>query len=330
MQETSDSPLSPAASIPRRIGVLLNPCSGYAQRHLNALRHVAARLPDCVVVEGSTPVQMTQAVKSFLLQSDDLLVVIGGDGTLQAALTALMRLQPNQLPQVLVVAAGTTNMSANDLGARLKPVAALQALSDWCTHQALAPQASPRAVLRVCDSGAGQAQFGLFLGAGAIISGVRYFHATVRPKGVRGALGPSMALVRVLLSLMRNRPHPLLPATQALLHLPQRSVDGQWLVILATTLHTLMMGSTPYWGSEKAPIHVTALAHRPARLLRTLPCLWRGKINPTMRSDQGYSSHNLTQTSIDDLSEYLLDGEIFPVSGKLQIGATTPVRFIAF
>ncbi|HCS46091.1 MAG TPA: hypothetical protein DIW52_25325 [Pseudomonas sp.] len=347
MPEVTDHPLSPETaldnplerqaltttddvSVPRRIGIVLNPYSGYVRRHLNELRHLAGLVPDSAMLEASTPVQITEVIQSFSLLADDLLVVIGGDGTLQAALTALMRLQPNQVPQVLVVAAGTTNMTATDFGTRLKPAAVLRALSDWRKGQASAPKSSARAVLRVYDSRLQQAQFGLFFGAGAIISGVRYFHATVRPKGVRGALGPSLAFLRVLLSLFRNRPHRLLPATQATLHLPQRSVDAQWLVILATTLDKLLMGSTPYWGREKESIHFTALAHRPARFLRSLPFLLRGKSNATMRTNQGYFSHNLAQTTIEDLSEYLLDGEIFPVSGKLRLAATAPVRFITF
>ncbi len=313
---------------PRRIGIILNPKGGHVRRHLVQLRQLARQVPDATVIEASSPDQIAEAINAFELAAEDLLVVIGGDGTLQAALTAMLRLELQETPRVLVVAAGTTNMSAADLGVRLKPAAALQALHDWVSGKTQAPATRPRTVLQVADSSLMPPQYGLFFGAGAIISGVRYFHGSVRPKGVRGALGPAIAFVRMLLSLLSNREHRLLPATTATLHLKKDPVRLEWLLVLATTMDTLLLGSTPYWGAEKAPMHFTAIAHSAPRLLVALIFLLRGKSNATMRNNQGYISHNLTHSNIDDLTEYLLDGEIFSTRGSLRLSATTAVRFI--
>src|SRR3546814_7056695 len=68
--------------------------------------------------------------------SSDLIVVIGGDGTLQGLLTALLRQPDGAVPDLLVIPAGTTNMSAADLGARHKPEPALRALAAWQTGRA--------------------------------------------------------------------------------------------------------------------------------------------------------------------------------------------------
>ncbi|MBD1552070.1 diacylglycerol/lipid kinase family protein [Pseudomonas typographi] len=313
---------------PGRIGIVLNPGSGYVRRHLQPLRVCAARIADATVIEASSEAQITHAVETLQLGRADLLVVIGGDGTLQAALTALLRLGPLVAPYVLALPAGTTNMSAADLGVRSKPLAALERLNGWLTDQAPAPSLSARAVLQVSDADQAQPRFGLFFGAGAIISGVRYFHTRVRPKGVRGALGPSLAFVRLLLALFRGREHSLLPATPARLHLGPHPLQAPWLLILGTTLNTLLLGSTPYWGREKAPMHFTAIAHRAPRLLPSLLPLLRGKSNETMRHNEAYVSHNLSHTTIDDLTEYLLDGEIFSSHGPLHLSTTPPIRFI--
>jgi diacylglycerol kinase (ATP) len=313
---------------PEHIGIVLNPASGYVRRHLPRMRGLAGGIAGATVIEAVTDEDISGAVDALSLGHDDLLVIIGGDGTLQAALTALLRRDLLAVPRVLAVPAGTTNMSAADLGSRSNPATALQRLGDWLSGKTSAPAICARAVLRVSDASATPPRFGMFFGAGAIINGVRYFHNNLRPKGIRGALGPSLAFVRMVFSLFRGAEYTALPATPARLHLKPHAVFAPWLLILATTLDTLLLGSTPYWGREKAPMHFTAIAHRAPRLLRSLFFLLRGKSSGTMKGNPAYISHNLDLTAIDDLTEYLLDGEIFPVHGQLQLSATPAVRFI--
>ncbi|WP_341963526.1 acylglycerol kinase family protein [Pseudomonas sp. RC10] len=314
----------------QRIGVVLNPKGGYVRRHLVEFRHHVAQLTDAHVVEASTPAQISAAIQSFALEPQDLLVVIGGDGSLQAALTALMHLQPMSLPDVLVVPAGTTNMSAIDLGVRQRPLQVLLALHRWRSGTRSAPASRLRNVLKVFDPDSLQTQCGLFFGAGAVVEGVRYFHSRVRTKGIRGALGPSLAFGRMLVSLLWKRSLPFESATTARLHLAQHTLNAKWMVILATTLDTLLLRSTPYWGTEKAPIHFTAIGHRAPELVRSLFHVLRGKTSPVITQNQAYVSHNLNATTIDGLTEYLLDGEIFSTQGPLELSATLPVRFVMF
>lgn len=313
---------------PERIGIVLNPESGYVRRHLTRLRGLVAQIAGATVIEALSDEQITDAVDALDLGPDDLLVIIGGDGTLQAALTAMLRRELLAVPYVLALPAGTTNMSAADLGSRSNPAAALKSLDNWLSGKTSAPAICARAVLQVSDASATPPRFGMFFGAGAIINGVRYFHNSLRPKGIRGALGPSLAFVRMVLSLFRGAEYTALPATPARLHLKPNPVYAPWLLILATTLDTLLLGSTPYWGREKAPVHFTAIAHRAPRLLRSLFFLLRGKSSATMKGNQAYISHNLSHTAIDELTEYLLDGEIFSVQGQLQLSATPAIRFI--
>jgi hypothetical protein len=313
---------------PERIGIVLNPESGYVRRHLRHLRALVSQIADATVIEACTDGQLTDAVDTLALGPADLLVVIGGDGTLQAVLTAMLRRELLEVPFVLALPAGTTNMSAADLGSRSNPAVALQNLDNWLTGKTSAPAVCARAVVQVSDASDTPPRFGMFFGAGAIINGVRYFHSSLRPKGIRGALGPSLAFVRMLLSLFRGAEYTALPATPARLHLNPQPIEAPWLLILATTLDNLLLGSTPYWGREKAPMHFTAIAHRAPRLVRSLFFLLRGKSSATMKGTQAYVSHNLDDTAIDGLSEYLLDGEIFSSHGQLHLSATPAIRFI--
>jgi hypothetical protein len=317
-------------ALAQKVGVVLNPKGGYVRRHLVTFRHLVAQLDDARVIEASTPAQITAAIQSLALQKHDLLVVVGGDGTLQAALTALVESQPTDTPSVLIVPAGTTNMSAYDLGVRQRPAKVLQALHDSRRGVRAAPASRLRNALRVFDPHSQQAQCGLFFGAGAVVEGVRYFHSHVRTKGIRGALGPSLAFIRMLTSLAWKGSLPFSSATTARLHLPQHTLNARWMVILATTLDTLLLRSTPYWGTEKAPIHFTAIGQRAPKLLRALFYILRGKPAPAITQNQAYVSHNLNTTTLEGLTEYLLDGEIFSTDGQLELSATAPVRFVMF
>ncbi|MFD1693060.1 diacylglycerol kinase family protein [Azotobacter chroococcum] len=88
---------------PARVGILLNPGSGRVRRRLPALRRIAAALPEALLQEVSGPREIEQALRLWQAGPQDLLVILGGDGTLQATLTALLQEPAGDLPGLLVV-----------------------------------------------------------------------------------------------------------------------------------------------------------------------------------------------------------------------------------
>lgn len=313
---------------PARLGVLLNPRSGRVRRRLQHYRTLLEGLPCAFFAQAHTPADIDAAIIAWDLCEQDLLVVVGGDGTLQAALTSLLREPGAAVPRVLVVPAGTTNMSATAMGLTASPLRTIKALGRWLTLDNPVPRTRPRAVLQVLDSGVSGVQCGMFFGAGAIVSGVRYFHAHIRPTGLHGLAGPLVAFARMLLALFSRNAQHLLPAVSANVIVAQGNRQAPWLLVLATTLDKLLLGSRPFWGTERAAMRLTAISQRPARLWRALPAVLRGRPTAAMRRDPGYLSHNTHAAGIEHLQEYLLDGEIFKVTGTLQINTSTPVCFI--
>jgi hypothetical protein len=313
---------------PKRIGVLLNPHSGRVRNQVGRYRSQLDRLPAALTALVCNPDEIEAAIVAWALAADDLLVVIGGDGTLQAALTSLLDGLSDQLPKVLIVPAGTTNMSATAMGLKGRPFSIIKALARWLNQDTFAPRIAPRAVLQVTDSQASRAQCGLFFGAGSIVSGVRYFHSHIRPTGIKGVTGPLVAFVRMLMALFSRNSGHLLPAINARIGIAQTHSEANWLLVLATTLDKLLLGSTPFWGTEHAAMRLTAISLSPARLCRALPAVLRGRPTTAMRQDRAYLSHNAECAGIEHLHEYLLDGEIFAVSGKLEIKISPPVCFL--
>jgi hypothetical protein len=296
---------------PQKVGIVLNPCSGTIRRALPKFRLLARDVPGASVLEATTAEEIAVAVRHFQLTESDLLVILGGDGTLQAAISILLSREPSSLPSVLVIPGGTTNMSAIDLGARLSVEKALMRLSAWLAGNAATPKIVQRAALRVDSPQHLGPQFGMFFGIGAVVNGVRYYHRELRPKRVPGALGPVLAFGRMLLSALHNLPHDLFRA------LPAR-------------LDRLLAGSRPYWGTEQEPVHLTAIAHRPRRLALILPFLLWGRAVSMIKEQDGYFSHNFTRMDLGGADEYVLDGEIFAAQGTITLAATDPIRFMTF
>ena len=77
-----------------RVGVVSNPLSGGNRRGLGAIRRIVGADPRRIHLEADCPERVQHALEVFAGQGVDLIVVNGGDGTIQAVLTGLMRQKP--------------------------------------------------------------------------------------------------------------------------------------------------------------------------------------------------------------------------------------------
>ena len=320
--------------LPRRVGVLCNPHSGRNRRCLRQVREAARRLPNAVYREAVDPIATAQGLQDLLAAGAELLVINGGDGTLQAALTYLLGPDgpKGRPPRLMVIAGGTTNMSAADVGARKAPLQALHCIGDWLAGTRSGPVRRERPVLRVAGPG-GAPVHGMFFGAGAIHTGVEYFHRRIAASRAGGALGPGLAFARMLFSVARPSQSWIKP-TRLSLSVDEGGVQvGEYLLVLVSGLERLLLGSRPYWGIEPAPLHYTAIRHRPARLLRSLPFVLSGGRGVRPREKDGYFSRNISTLSLGLEGGFVLDGERFRVDadgGALRVSQAERVAFLAF
>ena len=99
------------------IGVLINPLSGGNLNGLDSIRSVIHDNPGVIRHDVRTPQEVLEALLDFARRDVDLLAVNGGDGTVQAVLTSLFLHQPFRImPLLAVLQAGTTSMTARDVG----------------------------------------------------------------------------------------------------------------------------------------------------------------------------------------------------------------------
>ena len=85
-----------------RIGVLVNPLSGGNRNGLGAVRNTIADYPQVLQSDVQTPQEVLNALLHFSSKEVDVVAVNGGDGTVQAVLTALFRHQPFKTLPLLV------------------------------------------------------------------------------------------------------------------------------------------------------------------------------------------------------------------------------------
>ncbi|HEX2796824.1 MAG TPA: diacylglycerol kinase family protein, partial [Immundisolibacter sp.] len=246
---------------PASVGVISNPASRHnARGGLAAIEAVLAGHPAAIPHRlAQTPDQIEAALAQLAAAGATCVVLSGGDGTVQAALTTLSLRSPfASPPTLLVLAGGTTNMSAYDLGSHGRPARLLRRL--------LAGRlaVTRRRVLRVREAD-GTTRCGFFLTAGGLPQAVRdcrAFRETSTLPGMRSALGTAAWISGRLVRLLGGRePFDALPVDYQVDAEPVHHREA--LVLLATTHQRLAFGLTPWWGVGAGPIKIT-LINRPA------------------------------------------------------------------
>ena len=153
-----------------RIGLLNNLYAGRNAVQVERLLGFLRRHPDVLHVETDSADVVPEALADLARHEVDLLVINGGDGTLQFALSEILgnNAFEGRVPMIAPLRGGRTNMSASDLGALKDPVRGFAALIDDVENGRLAARISPRQVLRVNHSRNRPPQYGMFFGLGVI------------------------------------------------------------------------------------------------------------------------------------------------------------------
>ena len=269
-------------------------------------------------------------VSGLLARRPDLLVVVGGDGTLHGLLGSLFAPGTSGAsPAVLAVPAGTTNMSALDLGVRGTPTQVLNRLRARLEHQGgMVLSATSRPVMKVSRAGL-PPLCGMFFGAGIIARGVEYFTSHIRNSGITGEVASSVVVARFLGALLgRDRSGLTAPVEAQIEGLPGCPGHRPYVAILASVLDRLLLGMRPYWGTGPAPLHVTAVQSPPARLYRSLLPLLRGR-GAGLRVEHGYASANLESFSMQLQGPFVIDGQCYQSGGAtLSVGIAGHLSFV--
>jgi len=312
--------------MPLRSAILTNPHSNRNRRHLPRLRAQLALHGDIRHIETASLEDLPAAVETLLADGVELLGINGGDGTVHLVLTALLRASAGQpLPALALLPGGTTSMSARGINGGAVPFdRALDALLHTMT---IVPPMQQRYLLKVHAPGS-DAQLGLCLGMGAIVSGVEYCHERIYSLGLRDEWAAGAALLRAGWGIARREPVfadgvPLDLAIDGERHSAKASI------FLVTVLDELILGIRPFWGVGTDPLRITLVREHATRFLRSFPDFLRGRADPHLTESAGYLSRRGSHVDIRSQGPYTIDGEIYhSKTGEIRVDAFGPVAMI--
>jgi diacylglycerol kinase (ATP) len=303
-------------AVPRKIGLLTNPNS---HRNRGQAGHIQAIVANHLAIDHritTSAAAIGPALRAFAEQDITVLAINGGDGTTARVFAELLEQAPFQrLPAIILLPGGTTNMNAGDVGIRGKLVKALKRLADWSDSPARGAETLSRAVLRAAGAIDGKPAYGMFFGAGTIISGIDYCKAHIHTLGIRDELGPGVVMLRTMWGIARKEPYFSAP-TPTRIELDGRTDtrDRPVIQLIVSSLERLFLGLHPFWGQEAGPLHCTWIEKPTRKVLRAFPSVVRGKPNRHVTPDNGYFSHNAEHIRMWMDGLFTLDGEIHEAS----------------
>ena len=269
---------------------------------------------------------LTECLREMAAAGVTHLCISGGDGTVQASISALINEKPfAEMPKLSLLSGGMTNVIARDLGETDLPAPHLKRLIERV--EAGDPgEPVERHVMTLDLFDGGPPIHGFLLGAIAFYQGTILGRRKVHGMGFTQSLASKIG---ILLSVLRVLWYG--PGDRSGFHGERvaLSLDGKegapqdLFLLVATTLTQILPGIKPFWGPGSGPIRVTTIRHPPRRFGRAaLPAL-RGKPKPWME-EYGYCSRRTDQLECDLISPVVFDGEFLETDGgpgfRLSVG----------
>ena len=294
------------------IGLIINERSSRVQSILSDLVHVAKQFPSvrASVLNGIDGLDRTLA--DFNRARVDTVVVAGGDGTIQAAVTdAINRRRFDHTPDYVAVPCGMTNVIAADCGLQGSPIDSLDRFLFRRTRGEVKRVRRPLMGMRIGDR---EPVYGFFLGAGAFYTAVKFSRTEIQAKGAKRSLAMGLTIGHAILDAAFGEKPATAPLVAEIAS-DNAPFEGPQPLTLAlmTTLKTLVLGVYPFWGEGEGGLAVTTIGFPATRMLAAAPAALRGRPAPWFK-EAGYESWRTNSLAADFAGTVVFDGELFDVA----------------
>jgi len=314
-----------------RIAVLNNLRAGRNDAEVTRILSLLRSYPDVIHIETDHAHALPEAMGEIARQNVKLLVVNGGDGTLQFSLTEILSGgEFERVPMIAPLRGGRTNMTALDLGARRSPVKGLRDLLEDARAGRLAERIVDRPVLRFETTKTRDVQYGMFFGAGMIQRAIALTHRMFPPGKSQGVLGAGVVTGSLLMRASRGDRNGVLTPDKIQILLDGRMVPhGEFYLVIASSLNRLFLRMDPFWGEGPGGVRFSTIASNAERVRSAVPGILRGKPRPFVTRERGYTSERPECAELRLDCGFTVDGEIFePVPD--EVVTITADRRVAF
>jgi hypothetical protein len=318
-----------------RIALLSNPSSTGNRELLPRIRAFCAEHRDIFHYEVEHVDQLGAALRTIARVKPTVLVINGGDGTVQGTLTEIFngRQFGDNPPPVAVLPNGKTNLIALDLGAGGDPIEALARVLELAQAD-LAPHIVQRELIALSGgTGDGKPVLGMFLGGAGLADTMLYCRNRLYPLGLPNAVAHGLALILGMIGVAVGRSVSFLPPRPQPLRvsvLKHGELNGRFAFLMVTTLQRLLFKSTmPGAGPRLGAMQLLIIERSVWALMRAFVAAVRGKLGGAHLS--GVHLERGDEIRIEgDRSNVILDGELFQTANgaPIVLRPTPPVPFL--
>ena len=302
-----------------RVGVLINARAGALRRDPALADRIRRQLPPECVKQTADVGEIADALLALRKVEADTLFLVGGDGSVGATLTELVRVWPEPRPAVVLTRGGTINTIPLSLGARGRP--------DQMLERLLAGGRSAeteRPLLRVDADG--EERFGLIAANGGAARWLEVYNAGPRGRAAAAALvARILAAVPVGGQLARR----IFQAYRAELELDGAAIETGITVAGGASVRHVGLGFAPFRTAGMYPdrFHFVWTDASPLRLAAEIP-LFAADVYGR-RSCLRHEAVKRARIVSEGSEPYTIDGDLFAPTRELRIEAGPLVRFLA-
>lgn len=316
------------------VALLSNPRSTGNLSQLPRVRSFCANEKEIFHYEVEEVGQIAQAMRTIARVRPRVIVLNGGDGTVQAALTELHQGGHfgGSPPPVAVLPNGKTNLIAQDLGAVGDPIVALERVLELARTD-MAPHIVERELIALSHEGGARPVLGMFLGGAGLADTMLYCRNKLYPLGIPNWLAHGLTLVAGLTGIITGREARFLPpvSRELTVSVTQSGVkQGHFSLLMVTTLQRVLFNGT------MAPAGATGGSMQMLLIDRSFPALMRAFVAGIRgrlgrRSLSGVHFERGDEIRIEGArSNVILDGETFEadMGRPIVLRPTSPVPFL--
>lgn len=317
------------------VALLSNPHSTGNKSLLPQVRSFCAAHSDIFHYEVEEVGQIARALEMIARVKPKVLVVNGGDGTVQAALTELYHGGhfDGTPPPVAVLPNGKTNLIALDLGASGDPLQALADILELAKGD-LSSHVVARELIALSEGGENaRPVIGMFLGGAYLAETILYCRNKIYPLGLPNGISHLLAAFAAIASVLFGLKADFLPRRSEAIRISlirDGELKGRFSVLIVTTLEKLLLGGrVRAEGQGDGHLKMMAVDHKPWVLLRMVIASLFGRLGKDRM--EGVHISNGDVIRIDGgRSNVILDGEVFEADSDrpIVLRSTPPVPFL--
>lgn len=321
------------------VALLSNPRSTGNRAILPRVREFCASNPDIFHYEVEEADQIGEAFRTIALVKPRVIVINGGDGTVQSALTELYSGGHfnGSPPPVAVLPNGKTNLIALDLGSEGDPLVALNRIIQIAKTD-LAGHVIPRQLIALSSgNGDNRPVLGMFLGGAGLAEVILYCRNKIYPLGLPNGLSHVIAGIAALISILFRRGGMGLPEQPSPVSVSLRragELQGSFSLLIVTTLEKMLFNfSTADASAEpstRGRMKLLAVDQNVGSLFKLGLSGWLGRFGRSQLDGVHFQQGDEITIESDD-SSVVLDGEIFSAwrDHPIILKSTAPVPFLS-